>query len=165
VNVLLFFIFIYLYKSCKRLSAVKHSPPLHSSICVAANTTQSKFQGHAFESCFWQSRDYEWWIAKSLDSRSSQVFGPKKIGEFHLSMYYCIPGCKTLTVHCLSAAKSCCTVLSPYFADPLSHRCRHCICLRFSLHWCCKLQYPHAILSAIPTIFLKWNETKCNSKY
>ncbi len=48
------------------------------------NTTQSKFQGHAFESCFWQSCDYEWWIAKNLDSRSSWVFRPKKIGEFHL---------------------------------------------------------------------------------
>jgi hypothetical protein len=48
------------------------------------NTTQSKFQGHAFESCFWQSRDYEWWIAKNLDSRSSRVFRSKKIGEFHL---------------------------------------------------------------------------------
>jgi hypothetical protein len=45
--------------------------------------TQSKFQGHAFESCFWQSCDYEWCIAKSLDSRSSRVFRPKKIGEFH----------------------------------------------------------------------------------
>jgi hypothetical protein len=48
------------------------------------NTTQSKFQGHAFESCFWQNQDYEWCIAKSLDSRSSRVFCPKKIVEFHL---------------------------------------------------------------------------------
>jgi hypothetical protein len=48
------------------------------------NTTRSKFQGHAFESYFRQSCDYEWWIAKSLDSRSSRVFRPKKIGEFHL---------------------------------------------------------------------------------
>ncbi len=46
--------------------------------------TQSKFQGHAFKLCFCQSRDFEWWIAKSLDSRSSRVFHLKKIGEFHL---------------------------------------------------------------------------------
>ncbi len=50
------------------------------------NTTQSRFQGHAFKSCFSRCRVYEWWIAKSLDSRSSRVFRQKKIGEFHLWM-------------------------------------------------------------------------------
>ncbi len=48
--------------------------------------TESRFQGHAFELCFWYSHRYEWWIAKNLDSRSSRVFRPAKNGEFNRSI-------------------------------------------------------------------------------
>ncbi len=53
MNVLLFFIFIYLYKSCKRLSAVKHSPPPYTVAYVLPQTRLSQnFRGMLLSRAF-----------------------------------------------------------------------------------------------------------------